>query len=144
MPEDGDYTFDNNLLGFYNDILDARRRTAASLRTLRNIKTDDNVEDLGDDIERRNKAEQMFYTNLDYYHDLMEYKWHKTEKVEKPKAVKNAEKDLDDKKLFSVTELDYKDAVILYKTLNELCEVLEITSLEKLGKTDKGFGKPKN
>lgn len=129
MSED-EYSFEDNLIGFYNDILDARRRTAASLRVYRNIEstTSENIEQ---QIQNQEQAKNLFFNNLDYYYDLMENKWQKS-KVDKPEAVKNAAQEKEHAELFTVEDLTPDEAIILYKTLNKLSEDLEITSLENL------------
>jgi len=125
-----EYSFEENLLGFYKDILDARRETAKALRALRNIQNS-HSDDLEKSEKNKNQAENNFYNYLDHYYDLMENKWNKSS-IDKPKAVKKAEKEEEYCELFKVSSLHVNEAIVLYKRLNAMAEDLEITSLENL------------
>lgn len=123
------YKFEDNLLIYYNRLLEARNHTSQALNQYRALNNNIATDNLEKQISNKKQAETRFLHRLDYYYEFIEFKFGKTD-VEKPEAVKKLEsKGLQN---FTPHEIDLEDAILLYKKCNKVIEELGITSLENL------------
>jgi hypothetical protein len=116
------YKVEHDLLAFYENILEARVRTAGALNQYRAIENGVQSEDIQQEMENKNVAEQNFLHLLDLYYDLVRFKFEKSD-VDKPDFTEE---------MGSVHELGMEQGKKLYLKCNELLEDLDITSLENL------------
>lgn len=119
--ERDNYKFDHQMPQFYDDIIEARVRTAKALNEYRAMDKGITNADIQQEMENTKQLQQHFLHVLDLYYDLVKFKFEKSE-VEKTTAIKKAD---------SVHDLEIEDGIKLYYKCNHLLEDLEITSLEK-------------